>query len=98
MNTDPHVEIEDEKHHRLLDALRTRLADLQSAAVAGTPPPALAPEEKADEPTREVLDDPEMIIGIIEGIEDVMAGDVITLEEYRAERRGSSSGGDAAAG
>ena len=96
MNTDPHVETEDQKHHRLLDALRTRLADLQSAA--GTPPPALAPEEEADEATREVLNDPEMIIGIIEGIEDVMAGDVITLEEYRAERRGSSSGGDAAAG
>ena len=98
MNTDPHVEIEDEKHHRLLDALRTRLADLQSAAAAGTSPPALAPEEEADEATREVLNDPEMIIGIIEGIEDVMAGDVITLEEYRAERRDSSSGGDAAAG
>ena len=98
MNIDPDVETEDEKHRRLLDALRTRLADLQSAAAAGTSPPALAPEEEADEATREVLNDPEMIIGIIEGIQDVMAGDVITLEEYRAERRGSPTGGDAAAG
>jgi hypothetical protein len=98
MDTDPHVETEDEKHRRLLGALRTRLADLRSAAAAGTAAPPLAPEEEADEATREVLNDPEMIIGIIEGIEDVMAGDVITLEEYRAERRRSSEGGEAAAG
>ena len=64
----PHpAETEDEKHRRLLDALRTRLADLQSAAAAGTSPPALAPEEEADEATREVLNDPAMIIGLISG-------------------------------
>jgi hypothetical protein len=92
------TETEDEKHRRLLDALRTRLVALQSADAAGTPPPPLAPEEEADEATREILNDQEMIIGIIEGIEDVMDGHVVTLEEYRAERRRSSEGDDAAAG
>lgn len=98
INTESHVETEDEKHRRLLDALRTRLADLESAAAAGTPPPPLAPEEEADEATREVLNDPEMIIGIIEGIEDVMAGDVITLEEYRAEQHRPGAAGQRVAG
>ena len=43
-----------------------------------------------------MLNDPATIIGLIGGIEDVVAGDVITLEEFRAERRRTSQEDDAA--
>ncbi len=39
-----------------------------------------------------MLNGPATIIRLIEGIEDVMAGDVITLEEFRAELRGRGDG------
>ena len=45
-----------------------------------------------------MLNDPATIIGLIGGIEDVVAGDVITLEEFRAERRRTSQEDDAALG
>ena len=96
MNIDIRGETDDERHRRLLHALKSRLGELRSAEAAGTPPPPLAPEEEADEATREVLNDPATIIGLIGGIEDVVAGDVITLEEFRAERRRTSQEDDAA--
>ena len=98
MNVDSSTEAEDDRHRRLLLTLRTRLAELRSAEAAGTPPPPLAPEEEADEATREVLNSPATIIGLIEGIEDVIAGDVTTVEELRVERRRVSVEGDPAIG
>jgi hypothetical protein len=92
MDTDIREETDDAQHRRLLRALRARLGALRSAEAAGAPPPPLAPEEEADEATREVLYCPETIIGLIEGIEDVMAGDVVTFEEFRAERRRTPPG------
>ena len=97
MNVDSSAETEDDRR-RLLHTLRTRLAELRSAEASGTPPRPLAPEEEADEATREILDSPAAIIGLIEGIEDVIAGDVITLEDLRAERRRVSTEDDAALG
>ena len=74
------------------------LSDTEAADASGSPRPPLVAEEEADAATREVLNDAEMIIGMIEGIEDVMAGDVITLEEQRAEKCQPGAEGQRVAG
>lgn len=93
------AETDDERHHRLLGALTARLAQLRAAdATSPESRPPLLPEEQADEATQEILDDPETVIGLIESIEDAMAGREVSLAEFRTHQRRAGGRDDAVTG
>ncbi len=98
MATDLRSETDDERHRRLLAALTSRLTRLRSAEAVSGPLPSLPPVEDEDEATREILNDPLMIAGLIEGIEDARAGRELSLGEFREEQRRSPRTGGAVLG
>ncbi len=98
MATDLRSETDDERHRRLLAALTSRLTRLRSAETDSRPVPSLPPVEDEHEATREILNDPLMIAGLIEGIADARAGRVLSPDEFREAQRRSPGTGGAVAG
>jgi predicted transcriptional regulator len=82
MSSNASFEPEAMRHRRLVAALEQQLEALGKDPGASDVSSSMAPaSEESDPATREVLEDAALLAGILEGLEDALAGRVHPLED-----------------
>jgi predicted transcriptional regulator len=99
MSRNASFEPEGMRHRRLMAALEQQLESLGIDPGASDVSSSIAPvSEESDPATREVLEDAALLAGILEGLEDALAGRVHPLEDVlgdrHRDRRGYEPDGD----